>query len=151
MKIHFWHTNLSLFFAALAIVAYHYLAVHALLPSFIPLADFLLIALATMRLVRLFTYDAITSFIREWFYGAKEKSLMEAFGTLINCPWCMGLWFSLVVLFFYFLSPISWYAILVLALASVASMLQLLANLIGWSAEAKKREAQGPQGTILPR
>ena len=151
MKFHFWHTNLSIFFIALAALAYYYLATHGKLAPWIPLSDFLLIALAVMRLVRLFTYDSITAFVREWFYGASEKSLLGSFGTLINCPWCMGLWFSLIVLFFYFLSPLSWYGILVLALSTVASILQLFANFLGWSAEAKKREAQGPQGTILPR
>ncbi len=98
--------------------------------------------LAVQRLVRLFTYDAVTAFIREWFVGAENDSLRGSLGALINCPWCLGLWFSLVVVFCYFLAPAAWYAILVLAVASVASFIQLLANLIGWSAEAKKREVQ---------
>ncbi len=147
MRFHFWYTTLSLFFASLAVAAYLWLSALGNLASWVPLADFFLIAFAISRLVRLFTYDAITAFIREWFANADTATLKGALGTLVNCPWCTGLWFSLVVVFFYFLTPIAWYAILVLALSSVASFFQILTNLVGWSAEAKKREAQ----SILPR
>ena len=149
MRFHFWHTILSLFYAALAIWAYTWLAASGKLVSFIPAGDFLLMALAIQRLVRLFTYDTITQFIRDWFVGADPRSFMGSLGTLVNCPWCTGLWFSLIVVFFYFATPmIAWYAILVLALSSVGSFLQIIANHIGWSAEAKKRECQTP---VLPR
>jgi|SRR3989344_1952190 len=101
-----------------------------------------LIALAVMRLVRLFTYDIITAFIRDWFSGAEPESCMDTLGALINCPWCTGLWFAVFVVFFYFATPIAWYAILVLALSAVASFLQILANFIGWSADGRKKQAQ---------
>lgn len=142
MKFHFWHTFLSIFFTSLAVLGYLWLGANDKLATWVPLGDFVLMAFAIMRLVRLFTYDAITAFVREWFAGHHPESFLGSLGTLVNCPWCSGLWFSLVVVFFYFATPIAWYAILVLALASVASFLQLLANLIGWSAESKKREAQ---------
>jgi hypothetical protein len=140
MKFHFWHTTLSLFFAAVAVLAYCWLDTAGRLPvpGSVSLGDFVLMTLAIFRLVRLFTYDNITAFIREWFAGADPRSLMGSLGTLINCPWCTGLWFALVVGFAYFATPIAWYAILVLALSSSASFVQLIANLIGWHAEAKK-------------
>lgn len=142
MKFHFWHTALSLFFAAIAVLAYSWLATHGRLAAWVPFGDFLLMSLAIFRLVRLFSYDAITQFIRDWFHGADPRTFAGSLGTLINCPWCTGLWFGLVVVFFYFATPIAWYAILVLGLAAVGSFLQVLSNLIGWSAEAKKRQAQ---------
>lgn len=142
MKIHFWHTFLALFFVVFATFAFSSLSAAGRLGTWIPLSDFCLMTLAIFRLIRLFTYDNITAFIREWFVGADPKTLLGSLGTLINCPWCTGLWFSLLIVFFYFLTPIAWYAILVLALSAVASFLQLLTNFIGWSAEAKKREAQ---------
>jgi hypothetical protein len=148
MKFHFWHTALSLFFIVVAVLAYLWLAAAGKLSAWIPLTDFVLIVLAVQRLVRLFTYDNITAFVRGWFFGADPESFLGALGTLINCPWCTGLWFSLVVVFFYFLTPIAWYAILVLAIASAASFIQLLANFIGWSAESKRRETGG---ISLPR
>lgn len=142
MKFHFWYTALSLFFAALAVWGYVWLAENGRLVAWIPLADFFLMVLATQRLTRLATYDIITAFVREWFAGEDPESLRGTLGALLNCPWCTGLWFALVVAFFYFATPIAWYAILVLALSSVATFIQLLANFIGWSAEVKKKEAQ---------
>lgn len=148
MRFHFWHTFLSVFYIAVALVAYSWLHGLERLPTWVPLSDAILMTLAIFRLVRLFTYDSITAFIRDWFVGADPVTFRGSLGTLINCPWCTGLWFSLVIVFFYFFSPVAWYAILVLALAALASFLQLLSNLIGWSAEAKKREAQS---MALPR
>ncbi len=143
MKFHFWHTALSLFFAALVVLALLWLAALGRLAAAVPLGDFFLMTLAVMRLTRLFTYDSITAFIREWFAGKDLNSFEGSLGTLINCPWCMGLWFALVVVFFYFATPSAWYVILILALSAAASLVQLLANWLGWSAEVKKRESIG--------
>lgn len=142
MRFHLWHTTLSIFFILAALIGYDWLLNANRLAAFIPLTDFVLMALAVTRLVRLFTYDAITAFVREWFVGADPRSFRGTLGTLINCPWCTGLWFSLVVVFFYFAAPIAWYMILVLALSSLASFFQLLANVVGWSAELKKKEVE---------
>ena len=146
MKFHFWHTTLSLFFAAVAVLAYYWLEANGRLTGHVPLWDFVLMTLAIARLVRLFTYDNITVFVREWFEGADPKTFLGSLGTLINCPWCTGLWFALVVGFVYFAIPtIAFYAILVLALSSAASSLQLISNLIGWHAEAKKLEVHSQE------
>ena len=144
--VHFWHTTLSLFFAAIAVLAYCSLEAGGRLTGQVPLGDFVLMTLAIARLVRLFTYDNITVFIREWFEGYDPRSFMGSLGTLINCPWCTGLWFALVTVFFYFALPtIAFYVILVLALSSTASYVQLFGNLIGWQAEAKKLEVLSKQ------
>ncbi|MBI2025290.1 DUF1360 domain-containing protein [Candidatus Kaiserbacteria bacterium] len=142
MAFHFWYTALSIFFIALMAAGYLWLADTGRLFASVPPTDFFLMALAVMRLVRLFTYDIITAFIRDWFKGADPRSLSGALGGLLNCPWCTGLWFAPVVVFFYFATPVAWYAILVLALSASATFLQLLANLAGWSAELKKKQAQ---------
>lgn len=142
MKFHFWYTTLSLFFMALGVATYSWLLANERLISWVPLTDFFLMVLATARLVRLFTYDIITAFIRDWFAGKELDSLLGTLGALLNCPWCSGLWFALFVAFFYFATPIAWYVIFVLALSYVATALQLLMNFIGWSAEAKKRQVQ---------
>jgi hypothetical protein len=142
MRFHFWHTFLSLFFAILVVMGIAWLNATGRLASFVPLTDFFLMALAIFRLIHLFTYDNITAFIREWFVGYDGRTLAGSLGTLINCPWCTGLWFSFVIVFLYFATPFAWYIILILALSALASFFQLLSNLIGRSAELKKREAQ---------
>lgn len=131
-----------LFFAAVSVLGYDWLAVHNRLVSWVPVTDFFLMTLATMRLVRLFTYDNIMTFVRDWFKDSSPESLAGSLGTLINCPWCSGLWFALVITFFYFATPIAWYAIFVLALGALASSFQVFTNWIGWSAEFKKKQVQ---------
>lgn len=148
MKFHFWHTTLSIFFLLLLAFAIEWLGAMGRLAAFIPAGDFLLMTLAIMRLVRLTTYDNITAFVRDWFVGYEPESFLGSLGTLINCPWCTGLWWSLIVAFSYFASPYAWYVILILALSAAASFLQIMTNAMGWIAEAKKREANTP---ILPR
>lgn len=142
MRIHPWNLFFSLFFAALVLMGTWWLAASRLIFYDIPFRDLLLITLAIFRLVRLFSYDIITKFIREWFVGAPQDSLRHTLGALVNCPWCTGLWFSFIVVFFYFATPYSWPIIIILALAALASLFQVLANLIGWSAELKKLEAK---------
>lgn len=111
-------------------------------PTSIPLFDFFLIVLATFRLIRLFVYDKITQFFRDWFIDAERGPRKTIYG-LLTCPWCLGIWAAMVITFFYFLSPVAWLFILVLAVSGLASLVQLFANGIGWRAENLKMDAQG--------
>jgi hypothetical protein len=47
-----------------------------------------------------------------------------------------------MVVFFYMLTSYAYLPILILALSSVATMLQLFANMVGWKAEQLKREVE---------
>ena len=130
--------------------------VHGELPTEIGLFDLFLIVFAAFRLVRLFVYDKIMQFFRDWFLDKEEfvdergaihyhryppiKGPRRTINDLINCPWCFGMWAGAIIPFFYFLTPWAWFPILALAISGVASLFTLLANLIGWSAEYKKRE-----------
>jgi hypothetical protein len=142
MRFHFWNTTLSLFFAFLVIVSIVILSADGRIFYSIPERDLLLIALAIFRLVRLFSYDNITRFIREWFVGAEPNSFRHTLGELINCPWCTGLWFSWMVVTLYFSTVYSWPIILILSLAALGSLFQVLSNWIGWSAEYKKLQVK---------
>lgn len=134
-----WNIIFSFFFVALLFSGFSWLMAQGLLISYISLGDFVLIALAVFRLVRLFSYDLITQFLRDGLKNAPKDSLFGTFHSLLSCPWCTGLWFSAFIVFFYFATPLAWPFILVLAIAGIASLIQILANLIGWSAEYKKR------------
>ena len=118
------------------------------------LFDFTLITLATFRLIRLFVYDALTKFFREQFWDAKEvrgKIMLtkpksgprRTIADLLSCPWCFGVWASAMVIFFYLLTPLAYFPVLILAIAGVATWIQLLTNMIGWKAEQLKREVEG--------
>ncbi len=117
------------------------------------LTDFVLISLASFRLTRLFVYDSMTKFFREQFYDIKivrtKISLVKPGGgprrtlaDLMSCPWCFGVWATSTVVFFYLLTSYAFVPVLILALSSVASVLQLIANMIGWKAEQLKREIE---------
>ncbi len=118
------------------------------------LLDLTLISLASFRVTRLFVYDGMMKFLREQFYDAKVvrnkvtliKPLVgprRTLADLISCPWCFGIWATTMVVFFYLLTPYAYIPVLILALSSVVSVLQLYANMIGWKAEQLKREVEG--------
>lgn len=139
MKTALWNSVFGLFFIGIVILGADYLYRSGLFIPYIPLGDFLLITLATFRLIRLVSYDIITQFVRD-FLGKYEKgTFLGTLGALVICPWCAGLWFAFFVTFFYFVHPLAWFLIVILAIAGVASLFQLTANLLGWSAELKKR------------
>jgi hypothetical protein len=142
MRIHFWNFVLSLFYAGLVCSGIYWLTMTGRLYADVPIMALVLMTLAIFRLVRLFCYDIITKFIRDWFAGAKKNSLNHTISELLNCPWCTGLWFSFIIVFFYFATPYAWPLILILGLGAAASFLQVFANLIGWHAEGKKRQVQ---------
>lgn len=110
--------------------------------------ELLVLALAAMRLTRLFVYDKITGFFREQFYDVDEgtgaimkpvRGARRTLADLLSCPWCVGMWAGAVVVFSYYFSPVFWYPILFLAIAGAGSLLQLFANMVGWQAEHLKR------------
>lgn len=152
---YFWQVVFSLFFLGLVFLGMVILDGEARVPfAELTLYDFVLISLASWRLVRLFVYDAITKFFREQFADVVkgpagytlEKPAQGPRRTLyelVNCPWCLGVWMAATVTFFYLLTSLALYPILFLAVAAVASFLQMLANLVGWHAEKVKREVEG--------
>ncbi len=115
------------------------------------LTDFALITLASFRLTRLFVYDSMTKFFREQFYDVKivrsKITLVKPGGgprrtlaELMSCPWCFGVWATSTIVFFYLLTPYAYIPVLILALSSMVSTLQITANMIGHKAEALKKE-----------
>ncbi len=136
----------TLFFVVLVFLGVSWLVDAGRFSAYIPLGDFFLISLAVFRLTRLVCYDVIFAFLREWLEEKQEGTFLGTLSALVHCPWCTGLWFAFFVVFFYFATPIAWPFILILAIASIATTFQVLANLLGWSAEYKKRVVIGPEG-----
>ncbi len=139
----FWNVIFGLFFVVLVLGGMNWVMSAGFMHIFIPIEDMIIMSLAIFRLIRLASYDVITKFIRDAVGKAPTDSFVGTFSALLNCPWCTGLWFSFFVVFAYYLSPLSWPVILVLALAGVASFFQVVSNLVGWHAEGKKRDVLG--------
>ena len=115
------------------------------------LVDYVLITLATFRMVRLFVYDAVTKWFREQFYDAtvtrgkvtltKPKSgARRTLADLLSCPWCFGTWSAALVIFCYLLTPYAVFPVLLLAISGVATFIQLLTNMVGHRAEQLKNQ-----------
>lgn len=154
----FWNLVLAVIFALLLAAMTGKLAYSRhgyFIPPDVGLGDFLLMALATFRLIRLFSYDKITQFARDLFldleYDAAgnvtkrtkaprgvRRTIME----LLDCPWCTGVWLSLFVGFFYLWTPVAFFPVVMLAVAGVATLFQLSANTIGWTAENLKKKTE---------
>lgn len=142
-----WHIIAAIFYVTIIVCGIIYLAGGGYFNRPVGTADVILMSLAVWRLVRLFTYDAITQFMREWWHEASPDSFGGTLHTLITCPWCTGLWFGMVVVFAYFYTPYAWPVLLILSISVIGSFLQVLTNLIGWSAEHKKQQCNHSGGT----
>ena len=150
-----WNIFFICFFIAIASLMYATLYRAGNLPFSVEFFDFTILTLATFRMVRLFVYDDIFLFLRE---GLMEKETVVIDGLqktffipshypfvrtvykLAVCPWCMGVWLALCSSYVFYLLPQSYLLFLVLAIAGVATTIQLLVNWIGWNAEHKKIE-----------
>lgn len=115
--------------------------------------DYVLMTLASFRFVRFVVYDKMTAFFREQFYDVTEykgstvlvkpeSGPRRTLADLITCPWCFGVWAVFMVSFFYLFTAYAFYPILLLALSGVVSLLQIIANLIGWKAEQTKLDTE---------
>jgi hypothetical protein len=151
----FWNFLASISFATLLFASSVVLVSMGKLPSHIGIFDFVLLSLATFRVVRLFVYDKITKFLRNIFLKREEvdgiflwskytSGPLRTVSDLLDCPWCLGVWAALPIVFFYFLTPLCWYPICMLAVAGMASFIQLSANTVGWTAEHLKNRNTEP-------
>jgi hypothetical protein len=147
---YFWNFVFSVFFIILMVLGAIILETESRIPlTELSVIDYMLITLATWRLVRLFVYDAATKFLREQFWdvvkvgrGYKlEKPKAGARRTLadlFSCPWCFGVWAAAIVTFFYLITPYAVFPVVLLGVSAVATLLQLLSNFIGHKAEELK-------------
>ncbi len=105
-------------------------------PEELQIFDFIIMALAIQRLTRLFVYDKILKFFRDWF---DTKGWQGTIRSLLACPWCVSMWFAPFIIFFYLLNSQFMFLYLILAIASVAAMLQIVINAIGhWGEKQNK-------------
>lgn len=163
-----WNLAFSVLYAVLlALSLWYFYATYRVVPRYIEVWDFFLIALAIFRITRLVVYDKITQFLRDAFLRSRqllgedgrvyiERSPypggpMRTMSDLLACPWCTGMWAALVVVFCYFAFPWAWYPIVLLAVSAVGNVMQLIANAIGWRAEDLKLDvAQKSEAPVRP-
>lgn len=126
---YFWNFIFTLFFLVLAVFSAYFLKSQGKIFLDVPVFDFILLLFATFRLIRLFVYDSVTNYIRDFFRKFKSGPGKTVFN-IISCPWCTGVWIALAVSFFYFLAPFSRYFLLIIALSAIGSFIQVTINRI---------------------
>ena len=136
-----WNGVATLLFLTIFGVLIFVLIARGSVPHRIDAFDFILLSLASFRLIRLITYDKIADFVREYFHSMDYPMGRTVFELLI-CPWCTGIWTALVVVSLYTLFPFGWLAILLLAIAGLSSSIQVTINGIIRYAEKSKLEKQ---------
>ncbi len=151
---YFWNIVFSVFFLILMVLGAIILETESRIPlAELALVDYVLIALASWRVTRLFVYDVITKFFREQFWDVVKvgkgyqlekpaSGPRRTLADLMCCPWCFGIWSTAMVTFFYLITPYAIYPVIFLALSAVASFLQILSNAVGHKAELLKREVE---------
>lgn len=117
--------------------------------------DLFLITFATWRIIRLFVYDNITLFLREFFMDLKiheleagdkyeylesKNSFKATCYKLLMCPWCFGVWTASILTYIYFLIPEFQILFIILSLSAIATFLQIWTNFVGWGAEERKKK-----------
>jgi uncharacterized membrane protein len=70
--------------------------------------------------------EHIRNYLGRYTFGYRKE-----LNSLINCPWCTGIWAGLLVTFIFFLSPLSHFFILALAISGLASFVQITIWKIG--------------------
>ncbi len=147
---------LALFFMAVMIgISWLYYRRELTDLTHISIFEFFIIVLAVFRLTRLFVYDGIMKYVRDLCLikervkdeaTGKEKiichkptvGLRKVLADLLACPWCVGVWLSAAVIILYTTVAASHLIIFILAVAGLASFVQITINGIGWTAEKEK-------------
>ena len=99
--------------------------------------DFTLLGLATFRVVHLITYDKILDFIRLAVMDGDGKPLKSAargwrrlLCDVMGCIWCAGIWSALLLITIYLVGSWGHFAVWVLAVAGVGSLLQIISKAV---------------------
>jgi hypothetical protein len=101
---------------------------------------FIILVLASFRLTHLLVYDEITSFLRDPFLSVtfeqddsghdvpqidiKGTGWRYWVGTILSCHWCTGVWSSLAIVALYWLLPITFPLLIVLAISGAAAFIE---------------------------
>lgn len=93
--------------------------------------DLTVLGLATLRVIRLITFDKIFGFVRQWFLDERDGAWHKPHGgfrrliaELIECIWCTGLWAALAVTALYLVFPLGRFFVIILAVSALGTVLQ---------------------------
>jgi hypothetical protein len=97
------------------------------------------IVLATYRMTRIVVFEKIFKYLRDVLKKRENLYVIGTLSSIITCPWCAGVWVTLIIVVLYFLVPYGVVLVYILALAGVASMVILLSNILHMYTDRKQR------------
>lgn len=98
-----------------------------------------IIILASYRMTRILVFEKIFKYLRDVLKKREGLYVIGTLSSIITCPWCMGVWVTLVIIIFYYLIPYGALLVYVMALAGVASLIILVSNLLHMWTEGKQK------------
>jgi hypothetical protein len=104
----------------------------------ITVTDMLLISIATYRMTRLIVYDRIFKLFRDIIRSFEGTGFGDSVKTIITCPWCAGVWLSLINVVIFYLVPFGKLFIYIMSIAGISTFLQIGVNIVGMVAEEKQ-------------
>ena len=103
------------------------------------LKEAVVVILASYRMTRILVFEKIFKYFRDVMKKRENLYVIGTIHSMITCPWCAGVWVTLIIIVFYFLIPYGDLLVYVLALAGLASMVILVSNLLHMYTERKQR------------
>ena len=98
-----------------------------------------LVILASYRMTRILVFEKILKHFRDALKRRENLYVIGTIHSMVTCPWCAGVWVTLIIIVFYFLVPYGALMVYVLALAGLASMVILVSNLLHMYTERRQR------------
>lgn len=105
----------------------------------ITLKEAVVIILASYRMTRIIVFEKIFKYLRDVFKKRDNLYVIGTLSNIITCPWCAGVWVTLIIIVFYYLVPFGILLAYVLAMAGLASLVILYSNMLQMRADRKQR------------
>ena len=112
----------------------------------ISMKEAVVIILASYRMTRILAFEKIFKYFRNVLKKREDLYVIGTLHAIITCPWCAGVWVTLIIVVFYFLVPYGSLLVYILALAGRASMVILISNLLHMHTEGRQRIHQREKG-----
>ncbi len=132
----FW--SAFVFFGAILLVG-HFLNREGIDIRELTMKEAVLVILASYRMTRILVFEKILKHFRDALKRRENLYVIGTIHSMVTCPWCAGVWVTLIIIVFYFLVPYGALLVYVLALAGLASMVILLSNLLHMYTERRQR------------
>ncbi|MEN8157609.1 MAG: DUF1360 domain-containing protein [Bacteroidota bacterium] len=134
-----WNFWSAFFFFGMVVLVGYFLEKSGVDIEEITLKEAIVIILASFRMTRILVFEQIFKYFRDALKKRENLYLIGTISSIITCPWCAGVWVTLVIVVFYFLVPYGNLLVYVLALAGIASIVILYSNMMHMKTEHKQR------------